>query len=174
MFRRISFAIRYALRNMWRDRQRTAFALFSIGAGVATVVALRMLGLMLTDALTANVQAFLRGDIIVQTSFRGPTISFLGQSPPPPINARNARLIDEWAAQNKVEVNYSLTSELMQTAIVQGDRAGRPAFVLANFIDPKRYPFYDVIRADSPSGVLLSNLLQGPNQVVVGRRVADQ
>jgi putative ABC transport system permease protein len=174
MFHRVRFAVRYALRNMWRDRQRTAFALFSIAAGVATVVALRMLGLMLTDALTANVQAFLRGDIVVQTAFRGPTISFLGQSPPLPLNARNIRLIDDWAAKNNVEVTYSLTSELMQTAIVQGDRAGRPAFVLANFIDPKRYPFYDVIRADSPSGVLLSNLLQGPNQVVVGRRVADQ
>jgi putative ABC transport system permease protein len=173
MFHRVRFAVRYALRNMWRDRQRTAFALFSIAAGVATVVALRMLGLMLTDALTANVQAFLRGDIVVQTAFRGPTISFLGQSPPP-LNARNIRLIDDWAAKNNVEVTYSLTSELMQTAIVQGDRASRPAFVLANFIDPKRYPFYDVIRADSPSGVLLPNLLQGPNQVVVGRRVADQ
>ena len=37
----------------------------------ATVVALRMLGVMLTDALTGNVKAILRGDIVVQT--RGAT-----------------------------------------------------------------------------------------------------
>ena len=36
---RLGFAVTYALRNMLRDRQRTAFALFSIGAGALTVLA---------------------------------------------------------------------------------------------------------------------------------------
>jgi putative ABC transport system permease protein len=53
-------------------------------------------------------------------------------------------------------------------------RAGRPAFVIGHFIDPKVYPFYDVIRAEQPRGALLRDLIAAPNQVVVGRRLADQ
>jgi predicted lysophospholipase L1 biosynthesis ABC-type transport system permease subunit len=63
MLRSLRFAFTYAVRNMWRDNRRTLFALISIAAGVAAVVALRALGLMLTDALTANAQATLRGDV---------------------------------------------------------------------------------------------------------------
>src|SRR5215470_16742876 len=100
MLNRLRFALGYAFRNMWRDQQRTAFALFSIAAGVATVVALRMLGLMLTDALTSNVQAFLRGDIVIQGAFRGPTLSFTKQSPVTPINGVIAGTLNKWAAQN--------------------------------------------------------------------------
>ncbi|MCC7451715.1 MAG: ABC transporter permease [Anaerolineae bacterium] len=176
MLKRLGFALTYALRNMSRDRQRTAFALFSIAAGVATVVALRMLGLMLTDALTSNVQAFLRADLTVFTSFRGPTISILNnnRNSTTPFSAENRRAIDAWAARNNIAVTYTLTSELMQIAIVNGDKAGRPAFVLGYFIDPAHYPFYDTIRAQDPTGKPLSNLFTGPDQVVVGRRAADQ
>ncbi len=176
MLKRLGFALTYALRNMSRDRQRTAFALFSIAAGVATVVALRMLGLMLTDALTSNVQAFLRGDVTAFTSFRGPTISILNnnRNNTTPFSEQNRQDIDAWAAKNNVEITYTLTSELMQIAIVNGDKAGRPAFVLGYFIDPARYPFYDTIRAQEPTGKPLANLFTGPDQVVVGRRAADQ
>lgn len=176
MLKRLGFALTYALRNMSRDRQRTAFALFSIAAGVATVVALRMLGLMLTDALTSNVQAFLRADVTVFTSFRGPTISILNnnRNNTTPFSAENRKEIDAWAAKNNINVTYTLTSELMQIAVVNGDKAGRPGFVLGYFIDPAHYPFYDVIRAQDPTGKPLANLFTGPDQVVVGRRAADQ
>src|SRR5947207_8961276 len=128
MLKRLKFAIMYALRNMWRDRQRTAFALFSIAAGVATVVALRMLGLMLTDALTSNVRGFLRGDLTVETTNQGPTVSLLSNGVTrAPFSAPLIRQIDTWAKKNNIDVTYTMTSELMQTAIVHGDRASQPA-----------------------------------------------
>src|SRR5947209_14197680 len=122
MFKHLKFAIAYALRNMIRDRQRTAFALFSIAAGVATVVALRMLGLMLTDALTSGAQAILRADVTVESAVGGPRISFLqtqGQSAPI-FTKVNIPTIDKWAAKNGYDVTYGLTNQLMQAAVVHG------------------------------------------------------
>ncbi len=171
----VIFAFVYALRNMLRDRQRTAFALFSIGAGVATVVALRTLGLMLTDALTLNAQAFLRGDVrVVSGSNEGMRISLFGTRPDFPFSAANVSQINDWAAEHDAQVTYTLTSELMQMARIQGDRAGRPALAMGIFIDPQVYPFYDSIRADEPRGVLLKDLFSGPHQTVVARRLANQ
>src|SRR3954451_24209611 len=103
MFNRLKFSILYALRNISRNRQRTAFALFSIAAGVATVVALRMLGLMLTDALTSNVRGFLRGDLTVETTNQGPTVSLLSNGVTrAPFSSQNIRQIDAWAQKNNI------------------------------------------------------------------------
>ncbi len=169
------FAFVYALRNMLRDRQRTAFALFSISAGVATVVALRMLGLMLTDALTTNTQAFLRGDVRVTAgAAEGMRMSLAGSRTDFAFTTANISKINDWAARNNVQVTYALSSELMQIARIQDERASRPALAMGIFIDPKQYPFYDTIRAEEPRGVLLRDLFDGPNQTVVGRRLANQ
>ena len=181
MFRILRFALNYAARNLRRDRQRTIFALISIAAGVTTVVALRALGLMLTDALTSNAQATLRGDVFISQR-SGLQIAAFDNGE----NNRSRAFVDSttydnivrWAAERNYEITFALTSELMQAAVVtevDGElRAGRPAFVVGHFIDPQIYPFYDVIRAETPRGALLSDLISAPNQVVVGKRLADQ
>lgn len=181
MFRILRFALNYAARNLRRDRQRTIFALISIAAGVSTVVALRALGLMLTDALTSNAQATLRGDVFISQR-SGLQIAAFDNGE----NNRSRAFVDSttydnivrWAAERNYEITFALTSELMQAAVVtevDGElRAGRPAFVVGHFIDPQIYPFYDVIRAETPRGALLSDLISAPNQVVVGKRLADQ
>ncbi|HLY27634.1 MAG TPA: FtsX-like permease family protein [Aggregatilineales bacterium] len=174
--KRLRFAVFYALHNLARDRQHTIFALFSVAAGVATVVALRMLGLMLTDALTSNVQGMLRGDVTVESFSGGFRISGLQNSSNNDVAFTNENIqqINAWAAQNHVDVTYSTTNDLMQTALVRDGQAGRPAFVMGYFIDPKTYPFYDTIKAEDPPGVPLASLLNGPDQVVVPRRVATE
>lgn len=175
MLKSLRFAFVYALRNMWRDRQRTAFALFSIAAGVATVVALRALGLMITDALTSNVQGYLRGDLRVDYSASGFRISGFGNaSADSPFTSDMIGQIEAWARRNEAQVTFAYNNELMQAAVVKEGRAGRPAFVIGTFIDPKVYPFYDIIRAEAPPGALLGELFDGSRQVVLGRRAADQ
>lgn len=176
MIKRLRFSLLYALRNLWRDRQRTLFALFSIAAGVSTVVALRMLGLMLTDALTDNVRALMRGDIVV-SSGGGMRISFLNPDQDAQSYAftdRNITQIQRWAERNNAEATFVASGELTQVAVVKDERAGRPAFAQGIFIDPQTYPFYDTIRATDPSQELFKNLFTGPNQVVVCQRIADQ
>ncbi len=170
---RLIFAFSYALRNMIRDRRRAAFTLLSVAAGVATVVALRTLGLMVTDALTSNIQAYLRGDIRVVGSEASLSIFNNASEARLFTAARMARLGD-WAAENEAEVTYVYNSELMQAAVVADDLAGVPALAIANFIDPQVYPFYDTIRAEAPRGVLLRDLFSGEHPIVLGRRLADQ
>lgn len=179
MLQLLRFAFSYAFRNLRRDRQRTLFALISIAAGVSTVVALRALGLMLTDALTANAQATLRGDVYVGSRGSFQVAAFgSGSRSTQPVDSSNYQRILNWAQSRGFEVNFAMTSELMQIAIVRevdGQlRAERPAFVTGQFIDPQRYPFYDIIRAETPAHVPLKDLFTADNQVVVAKRVADE
>jgi putative ABC transport system permease protein len=175
MLKSLRFALLYALRSMLRDRQRAAFSVLSIAAGVATVVALRTLGLMLTDALTNNAQAFLRGD--VRMAGRGNQLLVAGldgSNQQRAFNEATIRAADAWAVRNNVQITYTMLSELMQVSTVRNGQNGAPAFAIANFIDPQVFPFYDIIRAEEPVGVELKDLLTGPNQIAIGRRLADQ
>ncbi|HRE47280.1 MAG TPA: ABC transporter permease [Aggregatilineales bacterium] len=175
MFRRLRFAFTYAARNLVRNRQRTLFALMSIAAGVATVVALRALGLMLTDALTANAQSFLRGDIRLNTRGNEVRITLLGGQRDPAFSPEVIRQMDRWAAQHSVEITYTLSSELLQLSVMDAEgNGGRPAFAMGTFLDPTKYPFYDVIRPDAPAGASLDSLLAAPNTLVIGQRLASQ
>ncbi len=176
MIERLVFVYSYAIRNMIRDRRRTAFTLLSVAAGVATVVALRMLGLMLTDALTSNAQAFLRGDIkvVTRSSDRITVSIFETGDVTYAFSAANMAHIRDWAADNDVEVTFVSGSELMQTAVIADGQAGAPALAMSYFIEPGVYPFYDIVRAEDPPGVLLADLFSGPDPIVLGRRLADQ
>lgn len=174
MIKPLQFAFGYAARNMIRDKQRTLFALFCVAAGVATVVALRTLGLMLNDALTANAQAFLRGDVRVQDPYSDGMSIFGSEQENTAFDARSIPQIDAWARENNVEITYKLDNEIMQVAVVEDGRARTPVIVTAVFIDPQVYPFYDALRAEEPNGVLLADLFTGPNQTVIGRRTANQ
>jgi len=60
---RLFFYLRYAANNLRRGGQWTIFALFCVAAGVATVVALRGLGLSITDSLLGNLRQYNHGDI---------------------------------------------------------------------------------------------------------------
>jgi putative ABC transport system permease protein len=132
--------------------------------------------MMITDAMTSNAQAFLRGDVRVDSpAFGAGAISVFGnRAAEYPFTAAIQARIDELSSELDYEITYVLASELMQSAVVTGERAGRPALGIGVFIDPEVYPFYDTIRAEEPRGALLRDLFTGPNQTVIGRRLADQ
>ena len=66
------FYLQYAIRSFWRNRRWSLFAVFSIAAGVATIVALRSLGLAIGDSLTSNLRATNHGDITISLPGEGP------------------------------------------------------------------------------------------------------
>src|SRR5215212_6453575 len=116
-YERFRFALNYALRNLNRSRQRTLFAVLSIAAGVATVTALRVLGLMITDALTANAQVFLRSDILVAAASAPLRISLTETDGNRPLfSPTSTQLLDQWARENGVEITYRLSGQLLQGA----------------------------------------------------------
>ena len=177
--RRRWFYFRHALRDMRRNRRLTLFALFAVAAGVATVVGLRMLGLMITDTLTSNAQAVNRGDIVLmpRNAFLNFDIGLLigedrtggGRT----FNEQTVRVVYDWAEARGVEVTKALGNNAMLAAVVRDGRPGPPRIIQSFFVESEIFPFYDAILAEEPDGVPLAELLQGPNDIVIGRNLAS-
>ena len=173
---RLFFYLSYALRNLWRSRRWSAFAVFSVAAGVATMVALRSLGLSIGDSLTADVRATNKGDI---------TISVEGERmfsalTDPDDNAYNFRddvlgRLETWAAERGgTMTGYRFTAGSQLTRL-DAVTVGRPQFINAFYIDPAAYPLTGDVYADEPDGVPLGELFTGEgNEVVISRNLADR
>ncbi len=166
------FYLRYAARNLYRERRWTTFAIFSIAAGVAAVVALRSLGLAIGDSLVDNVRTSLHGDILLASSRDNSFIAlndrqwdtFADSSIPP---------LMEWAAENGARVAAYIEASNFQVTRVDASAVGRPQFVSIFLIDPQTYPATGDMLALEPRGVPLSQLFTGGNEIVVSRNLAD-
>ncbi len=170
--KRILFYLNYAARNLWRSKRWTMFALFSIAAGVATIVALRGLGLSITASLTDNVRQSLKGDVILTTTRSGGGFGFQNTIDNgfsnETIRAVEAYALERgWQAQAFSRVGGS------QVTRVDGQRVGRPQFVTLLYIDPQEYPLTQDIVALNPAGVPLKDLFQGGNEIVVSENLAQ-
>ena len=73
--RRLIFYIQYALQNLRGSGRWTTFAVLSVAAGVATVVALHSLGLAIGDSLMTNLRDINRGDLTLRTVSGRPWVS---------------------------------------------------------------------------------------------------
>ena len=100
------FYLQYALRNFWRNRRWSLFAVFSIAAGVASIVALRSLGLAIGDSLTSNLRASNHGDItiIVAGESAGFSFAFGGQGSGSDgadrqLDEATLALLDDWVSE---------------------------------------------------------------------------
>ncbi len=176
--KRLRFYFGHARRDMGRNRRLTLFALFSVAVGVATVVGLRMLSLMVIDTLTSNAQAVNRGDILLtpRNAFFNFDIGVLvgadntaGRS----FSDETVQQVYTWAEARGVQVTKALGNNLMLASMVRDGRPGAPRIIQSFFVEPELFPFYDVILAEEPAGVPLAELLQSPNDIVIGRNLAD-
>src|SRR5690349_6852637 len=70
--KRILFYLRYAAQNLRNSGRWTMFAVLCVAAGVATVVALRSLGLAIGDSLLSNLRDVNHGDVSASTVGGGP------------------------------------------------------------------------------------------------------
>src|SRR5262245_34044331 len=61
--KQLAFYFRYGLMNIRRGGRWTTLAIFCIAAGVATIVALRSLGLAIGESLVSNVRLDNKGDV---------------------------------------------------------------------------------------------------------------
>ena len=174
---RILFYLNYAARNLRRGARWTTFAVFCIAAGVATVVALRSLGLAIGDSLTDNVRQNNHGDITISRS--NPSANLF------PAFTRSQRQADDtftqaqvdqvqkWAQQNNAQVAvYSRTGNIQVTA-VNYVSVGRPQFINVLLIDPKTFPPTGDILALDPAGKALRDLFTDGNDIVISQNLAD-
>ncbi len=168
----INFYLRYAFRNLWRSRRWSAFALFSVAAGVATVVALRSLGLAIGDSLTSNVRSSNHGDITLEMGGGG-GFNFGGSNEENGFTEADIARVEAWAKEHGATISASTTASNLQVTAVDFSTVGRPQFITSYFIDPKSYPPTADIRAVEPAGVPLGELFQGGNEIVISDNMAQ-
>lgn len=175
IFKQLVFYLRYAARNLRRSGRWTIFAVFCIAAGVATVVALRSLGLAIADSLVDNVRANNHGDITISQS------GFAAGGVIVPFSARELdtftpqqlQQLEQWARERGARISAYTRATNLQVTAVDFVSVGRPQFISALLIDPATFPPTEDIFALDPPGVPLSALFTGGNDIVISRNLAD-
>jgi predicted lysophospholipase L1 biosynthesis ABC-type transport system permease subunit len=173
--KQIVFYLSYAFRNLRRSARWSIFAIFCVAAGVATVVALRSLGLAIQDSLVANVRASNHGDINMSRVIGGFFASnfVTDEDDVVVFDADDRERIDALVAEWGGTWTGFIEQSNFQVTKIGESTAGRPQFASAYFIDPQTFPPGDDIRAVDPAGVPLRDLLTGGDVVVISENLAE-
>lgn len=171
MIHRLYFYWMYALRNIRRGGRWTTLAILCITAGVATVVALRSLGLAIGDTLTNNVRVEVKGDLLLRNDniFGG-----FGSNDPRAFTPEELQTLLAWAESKGATTSAFMSGRNMQITKAGAGQFGRPSFIGSNFIDPQSYPPTHTIRAIDPPDAALADLFTGGNDVVISDNLAQQ
>ncbi len=172
MLHRLRFTFTYALRNIRRGGRWTTLAILCITAGVATVVALRSLGLAVGDTLTNNVRIEVKGDLLIRNDsiFGG-----FGSNDPDAFAPADLEALLSWAEAKGAKASAFMSGRNMQISkAAEGSQFGRPSFIGSNFIDPQTYPPTHAILAVDPPDAPLAELFTGGNDVVISDNLAAQ
>ena len=171
MIHRLYFYWMYALRNIRRGGRWTTLAILCITAGVATVVALRSLGLAIGDTLTNNVRVEVKGDLLLRNDniFGG-----FGSNDPRAFTPEELQTLLAWAEGKGATNSAFMSGRNMQITKAGAGQFGRPSFIGSNFIDPQSYPPTHTIRAIDPPDAALAELFTGGNDVVISDNLAQQ
>jgi putative ABC transport system permease protein len=169
----IAFYLQYAFRNLSRNRRWSTFALFSIAAGVAAVVALRSLSLAIGDALTSSVRATNHGDITLSLGDTGGFFDMGNPADEQFFDDTDIARVQEWTEARGGRMTAYISSSSIQLAALDYTSAGRPQFISTYFIDPQTFPPTEDLLALDPANVPLRDLFQGGNEVVISKNLAD-
>ncbi len=171
MIQRLTFYFMYALRNVQRGGRWTVLAIFCITAGVATVVALRSLGLGIGDTLTENVRIETKGDILV---FNDRVFSGFGGGELHTFSPRELERLQAWAQEKGATTSAFMSGDNVQVTKTDEGIFGRPSFIGSYFIDPQTYPPTHTVRTIDPPNVPIADLFTGGNDVIVSDNLASQ
>jgi putative ABC transport system permease protein len=166
------FYVQYALRTLYRERRWTIFALFSIAAGVAAVVALRTLGLAIGDSLVENARAGLQGDVRFARD-SDPFAAIGNRDESEQFTTAEMRRIADWVRANNGILSAYTRPNNMQVAALDAQTTGRPQFVSMYMVDPQTFPPLGPITAQQPNGADLASLLAAPRSIVVSANFAQ-
>jgi ABC-type antimicrobial peptide transport system permease subunit len=173
--RRILFYLRYAAQNLRNSGRWTMFAVLCVAAGVATVVALRSLGLAIGDSLLANLRDVNHGDVSASTVGGGPFAFTFNQGETEASIFRDSELekARQLAEQYNARIStYSVYYNIQITA-PNYNSGGRPQIISTFFIDPQTYSPTREIQAIDPAGVPLQDLLTGGQEMIVSQNLAE-
>lgn len=174
---RLLFYLQYAANNLRRSGQWTVFAIFCVAAGVATVVALRGLGLAITDSLLSNLRQYNHGDINISAvqSFGPFAIAFQrGSDEPSVYPPRRIQRLSEYVAAKGAEMTaYALVSNIQITAIDE-EEPSAPQFSSSLLIDPPSFARLNNVVAIDPPGVRIDQLFTSDGfDIVISQNMAE-
>jgi predicted lysophospholipase L1 biosynthesis ABC-type transport system permease subunit len=154
---KLALYIRYAFRSFFRGQSRSAFGAFCVAVGVASVVALGLTGANFRSAVSGNGQQLNRGDVSATPAGNAFTL-------------QQSAVFARMRAQGKV-TDYTAKTEDFGLLRNPHER-DRSTIGSLSAVDPTKFPFYDTIAVDRPSGTSLAKLLVSPNSAVVSSDTA--
>jgi putative ABC transport system permease protein len=148
--------LNYTTRSLWRGGQRTLLAIFCVAVGVMAIVALQLVGIMITNAFTSNVRDANGGDVAVTSQnqpFTQDDLSYFNK-------LKSNGTITNYTPIVNASGRITLTSSLRQSFTVKA-------------VDPASYPVVTPLTFTQPKDGTISNLLKN-GQGIVTQSFADQ
>lgn len=188
MLEKLAFYTRHSFNDLRVNGQRTLFALLCIAAGVAAIVSLQTLGVMIEDTLTGSLQESNRGDIRVspevkddvseQVADRGVEQGIVTEGSVFSVRTFTPEGIDQitsWFQDNypgaAVTYRQAINDPSAGLSINIPAKDTNKTFVMPFIVDGQQYPLYGT--RETVDGRPLSEVLQGPNDIVLSRNLAD-
>jgi putative ABC transport system permease protein len=150
-----SLYFNYTSRSLRRGGQRTILAFFCVAVGVMAIVALQLVGLMINNALTANVRDANGGDLNVSTFTN-------------PFSQNDLSYFDGLKSSGAI-TNYTALSRL--TGSFSNAISAEDSFSVL-LVDPNVYPLVTPPTFIQPADGSISSLLTGDG-AIVDQTVAD-
>ncbi|MEO1289014.1 MAG: ABC transporter permease, partial [Chloroflexota bacterium] len=172
---RLTFYFTYSARNIRRGRRWIALAIFCIAAGVATVVALRGLGLSIAESLITSVRDDNKGDILInRATDNAPDFALsLGSQEVEFFNANELQAFRQFATDNNLGITEFSSGGAVQIAAQSGGSVLTSQFAVTYLIDPMTYPVVGEIRVVEPAGATFQDLFTGGLDIVISENLAQ-
>src|SRR5215471_14206882 len=151
-----SMYFNYTTRSLLRGGQRTVLALFCVAVGVMAIVALQLVGLMINNALTANVRDANGGDVSVSSNTR-------------PFTPNDLNFFNQLKSNGTITNYTAISTAQGSTSNIESITSG---FVV-KAVDPSSFPIVTPPTFIDPSNGSISSLLSG-NGVIIDKTLADQ
>lgn len=173
--RRLFFNLQYALRNIRRGGRWSVLAILCIAAGVATIVALRGLGLAIGESLSSNVREQNRGDVLLVRDRGGETFFTLlvGSENTVSFTQNEINAVNAYVAERGGTVAEYVSGGSIQVVGIDSGVFGGASLITSYVIDPQSYPPTHNVLALEPPGVPLEQLFGDGAEVVISQNMAE-
>lgn len=174
-FNQLLFYFTYGFRNIQRGGRWSTLAIFSVAAGVATIVALRGLGLSIGESLISTVREDNKGDILIQRETDdGPDFALLrGGAELEFFSEDEIDSILSYAVEREAQISLFSTGGAVQIAGESGGIIDTAGFVTTYLVDSNTYPAIGEIRVIEPEGTTFPELFTGGNDIVISENMAE-
>ena len=149
---------RYATRALRRGGSRSLLAIFCIAVGVLAIVALRLVGDMITVSVTTNVRQANGGDVSLQSTSV-------------PLTANDLDVFRSLQQQGQITAWEALGLGRGTVRRSDGQTLQVTTFIVDN---PQNFPLVGTTKFDTPADGSFGSTLQQPQSLVITRFIADQ